>query len=192
MLVNLLQGMDNGAYYFFRHKASHYPELEAVMQVGDALGSLFLIGVLAGLAVLLFLVRGESRSAGIATGSFVVGLLLVEALHYLIPGRRPEDAQNLLGSDEMLHSFPARSVFLLTLAGILFLYALGPSLQGRWMCFLMTTCVVVLVLWVCLSQLLLGLHFVTDVLAGLAGGLALGLLGALSLAPPAPQTPATG
>jgi hypothetical protein len=183
MLVNLLQGMDNGGYYFFRHKAQHYPDLVPVMQVGDAVGSLVLIVVLAVLAVLLFLARGQARAAGVSAAFFVLGVVLVEAVRHLLPGRRPEDAQNYLDAEEMLHGFPARSVFLFTVAGILFLYAIGPALTGRLQRGLMTACVVVLVLWVCMSQLFLGLQFVTDVMAGLAGGVALGLLAGRFLPP---------
>jgi membrane-associated phospholipid phosphatase len=176
MLVNVLQGMDNGGYYFFRHKAQHYPDLVPVMQVGNVLGGTVFIVVLAVLAVLLFMSRRQGRAAVVTAAGLLAGVVLADVVSSLVSARRPEDAQNLVDADQMFNSFPARSVFLFTLAGILFLYAIGPSLTGRLHRALMTACVVVLILWVCMSQLFLGLHFVTDVMAGLAGGVALGLL----------------
>ena len=176
MLIEAIKGIDHGGYYFFRHKAQHHPDFVPIMQAGDWLGSLWVVALLMALALLLFVARGSTRAALVALLFFVFGIVLVEALRYLVPGKRPEDAQNLLGGDEMLRSFPARSVFLVTLAGALLVAALWRLLDGAILRVAMAAGVALLVVWVSLSQLFLGLHFVTDVVAGLAGGLALALL----------------
>ena len=43
------------------------------------------------------------------------------------------------------------------------------------------------IVFVCVSELWLGLHFVTDVLAGLAGGIGLGLLARWAALEPGPR-----
>jgi undecaprenyl-diphosphatase len=187
MMGDLLRGMDHGGYYFFRHKAQHFPNLTPIMEVGDFLGGWILLALMMALILLIFLARGHARGVLIAAAGFAIAVGAVEALRHLIGGKRPEDAQSLVALDELARSFPARSVFLFTFLGVVFLYSVWPLVKSLALGFTLTAAVVLLVIWLSVSQLFLGLHFVTDVMAGLAGGTALALVCAQYLGNEQPQ-----
>jgi membrane-associated phospholipid phosphatase len=176
MLVELFKSMDYGGYYFFRHLARQNPEILPAFRLGDWLGSYFVVGFMFLVAVILLLVQARTRAAQVSVGAFVLGVIFVEILRNVVAAHRPPDAQDLVDADEMLRSFPAREVFTVTLAGVLLLFAAWGSVRKTPLRLLLTAAVVVLLLWVAMSQLILGLHFVTDVMGGLAGGIGLGLL----------------
>ena len=128
------------------------------------------------LVVVVFLVRGRTRSAQVSLAALVIGLILVETMRHTVGARRPGNAETFLAPEEMTRSFPARSVLLFTLAGVLLIFAAWGALSSTWMRLMVTVVMVVVVLGVALSQLMLQLHFVTDVVGGLFGGLTLALL----------------
>jgi membrane-associated phospholipid phosphatase len=68
----------------------------------------------------------------------------------------------------MLGSYPSASVFLFTLAVILIGFALW-DLARPWLRVLYILIAALLTAWVCLSQFFLAIHFLTDVLGGMAG-----------------------
>jgi membrane-associated phospholipid phosphatase len=189
MLVELFRSIDYGGYYFFRHLAGQNPQILPPFRAGDWLGSYFVVGFMFLVAVILLLVQARTRAAQVALGAFVLGVILVEILRNVVAAHRPPDAQDLVDADEMLRSFPAREVFTFTLAGVLLLFAAWGGVHKTTFRLLLTTAVVVLVLWVAMSQLVLGLHFVTDVMAGLAGGIALALLASRFFRPGAEGAP---
>jgi membrane-associated phospholipid phosphatase len=176
VLADLLKSIDLGTYYSFNEAINRFPALHDLMHVGNWIGSYIGVGVLTGAAIIVLLVQGRTRGAVIVLGALIVAALGVELLRLSVPANRPDVAAALVGEDEMLRSFPAREVLTFTLATTLLLVAIWPSLY-HWMARpILTADLVILVLWVAMSQLMLGLHFVTDVAAGLFGGLALGLL----------------
>jgi membrane-associated phospholipid phosphatase len=176
MLVELFRSMDYGGYYFLRHLAGQNPQILPAFVLGDRLGSVLVVALTIVVAVILLARQGRNQTAQVALGAFALGVILVEILRNVVAAHRPPDAQDLVDADEMLRSFPAREVFTFTLAGVLLVFSAWGSLHKTTLRLLLTTAVVVLVLWVAMSQLVLGLHFVTDVMAGLAGGVALALL----------------
>jgi membrane-associated phospholipid phosphatase len=176
MLVELFKSMDYGGYYFFRHLARQNPEILPPFRLGDWLGSYFVVGFVFLVAVILLLVQARTRAAQVALGAFVLGVIFVEILRNVVAAHRPPDAQDMVEADEMLRSFPAREVFTVTLAGVLLLFAAWGGLHTTTLRLLLTAAVVGLLLWVAMSQLILGLHFVTDVMGGVTGGIGLGLL----------------
>ncbi len=103
--------------------------------------------------------------------SIVLQALFVFALKALIKRRRPEGTWGSIYRQYDPHSFPSghatRAVMLAVLAS-----GLSPELSPAWFAWFM-------VVWaplVCLSRVLTGLHFLTDILGGMLLGLLLGLL----------------
>jgi undecaprenyl-diphosphatase len=190
VLVNLLKDVDRGAYFSFSDTIQQNPPLAQLMQLGDLLGGYLSAGILVVLALALFLAQRRFRAASIALIAFLAGMLIIELIRHTLSAPRPADAQKLVDAEEMLRTFPAQKVFDIELAAILLVYATWAVLPGRTMRLLLTAIATLLVLWVAMSQLMLGLHFVTDVLAGLVGGLGLALAAGRLLSFSARQTTA--
>jgi membrane-associated phospholipid phosphatase len=176
VLVELLRSIDKGAYYSFNDLVQKFATLRAFAQLGDLIGSYLGVGVLAILTLMLLLLQGRLRAVVVVLVVAAVGAASVEALRALIPAARPDAVAGAITSDELVRSFPSREVFSFTLVAALFLATAWVSLarsKTRW---LLAGVVTIVILWVAISQLLLDLHFVSDVAAGLFGGLALALL----------------
>jgi membrane-associated phospholipid phosphatase len=190
-MVGLLREMDYGAYYFFRHESQHTPALQAAMQLGALNGAYVVAVVVALAAVALLMVHGKMRASVVTLAAFMLGVIFVEILRNIVAAPRPVDARDLVAADEMLRSFPARGVFALVLAaGLLMTAAWGASHRiGRLL--LVTGPLLVLVIWAALSQMALGLHFLSDVLGGLSGGMAVALLATRLVAMPPTRQPAS-
>ena len=172
MLRELLPSIDNGAYYAFSEAFHGTPELLQLLRVIIWGGSLLMVTT----ACILLLTHGRARAVAPATATFVIGVVAVLAVQYLLPIRRPDNAARMIVGTPVLHSFPAGDVFAFTLAGVLLIAAAWTSLHRRLPRLLLALVAILLILGVALSQIMLGLHYVTDVAAGLFGGLALGLL----------------
>jgi undecaprenyl-diphosphatase len=185
MLVDLLKSMDYGGYYFFDWAATHNPWLANIMLPARWIGS-YGVGVVFMLVVICFVSQRRIPAALVSFGVLAGGVLGVEILRYAVAAHRPANAQKLVDAAEMLRSFPAREVFAFTLVGTLLLIAAWATLPNTALRMLLSVGVIALMLWVALSQLVLGLSFVTDVMAGLAGGLALALLASRFFPPNAP------
>ncbi len=175
MVVDLLKSMDYGGYYFFDWAAIHNPVLADIMLPARWVGS-YGAGVVSLLAVVCLVAQRRIPAALISFGALAAGILGVEILRYAVAAHRPANAQHLVNAAEMMRSFPAREVFAFSLAGTLLILAAWPSLPNTALRVLLTAGIVALMFWVALSQLVLGLSFVTDVMGGLAGGLAVALL----------------
>ncbi len=176
MVNELLKSIDKGAYYAFSEEIKKSSLLVQLLQAGDWVGSYIGVVLVMALACALLLTQSRVRAAAVAAIAVALGALAVEGVHAAVPVPRPDNAANLVNATEMLHSFPAREVFTFTLAGTLLVFAAWGSLQSWPGRLTVTAVVIVLVLWVAMSQIMLVLHFVTDVAAGLFGGLALALL----------------
>lgn len=121
-----------------------------------------------GLGLIWLFSRGElHRYVAILEISVVLQALLVFALKGLIRRRRPSGEGGAIYRQFDPHSFPSghatRAILLVVLA-----VALGPA----WFAWLMLA-------WapfVCLSRVLTGLHYLSDILGGVALGLVLGLI----------------
>jgi membrane-associated phospholipid phosphatase len=188
MLVDLLKTMDFGGYYFFDFAATHHPWLAEVMLPARWVGS-YGVGIVFALGVSCLLIQRRLPAVLISIGALTAGVLGVEMLRYAIAADRPANAQKLVDADEMLRSFPAREVFAFTLAATLLLVAAWTLLPNTALRLVLTAGIVALVLWVALSQLVLGLNYVSDVMAGLAGGLALTMLASRFFATPRKSGP---
>jgi membrane-associated phospholipid phosphatase len=183
VLLELLQSVDKGTYYSFSDAAQKHSLLATIAQIGHLLGSYIGIGLFALLTLILLLVQGRRRAAVATVFALAVGVAGVETLRSRVPAARPDAVAGSVSADEMQRSFPSSEVFSFTMVATLFLISAWGALLSargalaagtiRWV---LAGLVTVLILWVAMSELLLDLHFVTDVAAGLFGGLALALL----------------
>ena len=176
MLLELLKSVDDGTYYSLDHATRQFDSLANLMRLGDWLGSYVAVGILLLLTLILFILQARFRAAQLTLAASLVGVAIVEALRAILPAQRPAVASSSVDAAEMLCSFPSGKVFMFTLVAVLLLFAAWGVLHRAPARLLLTTTMVVLILWIAMSQLMLGLHFVTDVAAGLFGGLALALL----------------
>jgi undecaprenyl-diphosphatase len=186
VLVEFLKSVDDGAYYSLDHTARQIGRIEQAMRLGDSLGTYLGVAAVLLFALILLAVQRRWRAALGVLVAFVFGVALVETMRTLLPAPRPLVARRSVDAAEMMRSFPSSKVFLFTLAAVFLLFALWPISTRKSARALLTPGVVVLILWVAMSQLMLGLHFVTDVSAGLFGGIALALL-ASRFFPPTPR-----
>jgi undecaprenyl-diphosphatase len=170
------EGLDWGTYYFFRFQANRAPDLQGLMQFGEWLGSYVATALVLAAAIVATPRTDRWRTAAALVIAFFVGAMLIEGLRLVIPRQRPPDAQNVLETSEMLAGFPSRAAFLTAFAWLVLAAALGRWNGGKAFRVAMNVAAAAVIVFVCLSQLWLGLHFVTDVLAGLAGGIGLALL----------------
>src|SRR6516162_7244932 len=167
-VMDAIESLDWGVYSHFRFQIQQYPAVLPIMQVAYYLSSY--VGVCIGLsiAVILFLAQGKRRSALVALISFASSVGLIAVVRFVVPRRRPEGAENWLGPDAMVGSYPSAGVFLFMLAMILIGFALW-DLTRPWIRGAYVLIAALLTGWVCLSQFFLAIQFLTDVLGGIAG-----------------------
>ena len=67
-------------------------------------------------------------------------------------------------------------MLLFTLGMILLGKTFWGFLHRRWQAVLFVLVAALLTIWICLSQLFLSIHFVTDIIGGIAGGVLIGWL----------------
>ncbi|MEM7226164.1 MAG: phosphatase PAP2 family protein [Pseudomonadota bacterium] len=162
------------------------PALVPLFQAISAMAGGVATGVLAGVAALAFWAKGFKRAVlGLAlawAGS--IGTIVV--VKPLVARARPEP---LAGIVETGLSFPSGSTTLAAgVYGVIALLLARTCRTGacRWMLALAALAVVVLV---GLSRLALGVHYLSDVVAGALAGGVWALIGALAAGAPRPRAP---
>lgn len=123
---------------------------------------------LAGLFLIWLLAEGEWRDhAALMAGGILLLAVVVLAIKFTIRRRRPAGEWGAIYRNTDPHSFPsghaARAIFLAVMA-----LGLGPTWFG-----------VLLIIWaplVALARVALGVHYLSDILAGLLLGLVAGLV----------------
>jgi membrane-associated phospholipid phosphatase len=179
-MLDKIASLDHGVHAHFHFMIRQHPELVAPMQLANQLGGYVGSCAVVALAVVVWLLRGQARAALLALLGFLGSFALIEAIRAFVQRERPDDAADTLtldplaqrlGIDQQLGSFPAPSVFLFTLAMLLFLFALTPPSASRRTKILLAIPAVVLILGVTMSQLMLSMHFLTDVVPALAASI---------------------
>jgi undecaprenyl-diphosphatase len=165
-------GLDWGTYYFFRFAAQHARRLERMMETGYAAGGYLIVTILVLAAVSLLLSAKRQRAALATLIFFLIGVALMEGTRLLISRSRPPDAENYVGATALTTGFPSR-VLLVVFALLSLALALESSITKKSCLVLLYIVIALAITWVCVAELWLGISFVTDVIAGLAGGLAL-------------------
>lgn len=176
MSMDMFDGLDWGTYYFFRFQANQAPALAQFMQVGSWLGSYVGDLIILVLALAATPPLWRRRMALVVVAGFLAGEAIVEGVKAATQRPRPPDAQNILGSNDTSSSFPNRAVFLAAFGCLMAALALERrSAHSRWRVGFYVVAALVII-FVCVSELWLGLAFVTDILAALAGGIGLALI----------------
>ncbi len=181
--MDAIESLDWGTYSHFRFTGQQLPQIVPWMRNNlHPLGSYVSVGFLLLIAILLLLGQQRRRAAVVALATFVAAFALIELTQFVVPRRRPPDAQNFLGPNAMQGSYPSSSVFLFMLVMILLGFAMWAMLRGPWLRGAYVFAAGVLTVGVCLSQFFLCVHFVTDVIgafvgAGLFGWIACRLMG---------------
>jgi undecaprenyl-diphosphatase len=182
--MDIFDGMDWGAYATFQVQAKNAPAfLGPLMQFGDFTGSYLGAAILLALAVVATPYSWRRRMAIVILVTFLFGALLVEGVKEATLRTRPPDSQNFLGSAEVSPSFPSRPVFLAAYAWLMLALAWEYRSQRQSERIAIYGVASLGIVFVCISELWLSLNFVTDVLAGLAGGLGLALLARWAMTP---------
>jgi membrane-associated phospholipid phosphatase len=193
--MHLLEGLDWGTYYFFRFEANRLalraPHVQGLMEAGDWLGGYLGTAVLLALAIVVTPRPQRPRMALAVLTTFLMGALLVEGVKIATARPRPPDAENILG-EAMSSSFPSRAVFFAAFAWMMVGRALEHRVGSRAGRVVVYLAAALGVIFVCVSELWLALHFVTDVLAALAGGVGLGMVGYWLSVTPEPVPAAHG
>lgn len=179
-----MDALNGGTYAAFYDMLKRRPELEDWMLRVDFLGSYYVVGALVVAALLLFWLRGRPGAAVAALGAFLVAVAVVELSRAFIAADRPPHAETYVAGAEMQRGFPSREVFLFGAAVLLLTFALWGLFASTAIRAALLGLASLLIVAVFLSQLFLSLHYLTDTLAGLFGGVACALLArALSPAP---------
>jgi undecaprenyl-diphosphatase len=175
-----MEGLDWTTATFFHLVPHNLPRLAGLMRALRLLGDYPALGLVLLAAVAWLAARRRLRTAAYLAALVVGSAVLAELLKLAVPRERPPDWDH--GGGTPL-SFPSAGAFVsaVTYGAVALLLAAS---WRRWPARAAVVLVAAaLVLAVGASQLFLGAHFLSDVLAGWAGGLAL-LLAAWALAPP--------
>ncbi len=179
-----IQGLDWGTYYWFLTQRNSGFSLEPVMEGLNALGNELVLAAVALATLGLLLKQGNTRRAGlhragIFLASIVLSLGVILAVKFLVHRPRPADADvaGLLAPTAGSPSFPCEAAFLSSLVLTVLALVVAARCSAAWRRWAIYAEAFVLVMAIGASQLYLGLHFLTDVLAGWAGGTMLALAG---------------
>lgn len=182
--MDLFRPIDFGTTYFFNFLTETNVHLLPAFRAGCFLAGPWIAGLVALLTALLLARQGHHRAAMMLLAYFLAGSLLVEAVRFLV--QRPPSTFALIWLEvdgpfranlrALSSIFPSESIFLSTFAWI-GLWITARKLdwnQFARLAILLLAFVVVFGGFVC--NLFLARHYLSDLLAGLAGGAGLALL----------------
>ena len=186
--MDAIESLDWGVVSNFGFTLNNYPKLLLLFKGAYYLGSYTGAGAIVIVALAMFLRQRSYRAALATAACFALAVGVFEVVRFVVPRRRPEDAQNLLGADGMLGSYPS-SVMLFMLSVNLLGCAVwdllpAAAIRRRSLYALLAT---LLTVWVCLSHMYLRIHFFSDVLGGLAAGALFSWLGYRCIGPSVPK-----
>jgi undecaprenyl-diphosphatase len=170
--MDFLRSLDWSTYTWFQWQTRHRPRLNAVMLDLTTLGgeSVLTVVVLFALGFLLALRR--YRTAGFVLAAVIGGVLLMDAIKAVVGRERPPEPMAGLVYAPHSPSFPSGHAMVSAVVYLTLALVAAPAFPGRRVRAYLVGSSLVLVFLVGLSRIYLGVHFVTDVLAGWLGGLA--------------------
>src|SRR5262245_25767921 len=174
--MEVLRRLDYGTYAFFSHQFKPETAAFKLCEPLTFLGTFWVVTAVAAAAMVISLASKRFRSAVAISVCFLAAVGLTEGLNLRTERSRPSDSQRHVSREDFGKSFPAREVLLSTYSWLALVVALWPVASRKLVGVGFFSLSLVAILAVCMVQLILSLHFLTDVLAGLAGGAALALL----------------
>jgi undecaprenyl-diphosphatase len=182
--------MDYGAYSTFFEWAQHRPQfLTILLNQAGVPGRYSVLGVVVLAAAALLLVRRRTYAALFLVGIVLAGLVFAEGAKLAVRRPAPREGRVELGPEGWGYSFPSGNALLtvVTYGGLaLIVSGIRPHWRRRVVLF---GVVGLLALLVGASHIILYDAYVTDVLAGWAGGLAILFLGSNFAPAPAHELP---
>lgn len=146
------------------------PVIEGYVRDFTALGGAVVLTLLTGLVILYLLLAQKTRTALVVFGAVASGELLKQALKLVVDRPRPEIVPHLMTEASL--SFPSGHAMMSTVAYLTFASVLARFEPLRSLRIFFYTSAVLLAAGVGLSQLYMGVHWPSDVLAGWCAGLA--------------------
>jgi len=169
-----IHGLDWGTYYFFRNlRLTGTLDLDTPMLVGVQLGSYLVLGLVALLVFIVLCRRSWPRAPITFVIMLAVAVGLDQGLKHLVHWSQSERP----------FSFPSTAALLSSFLLVVLAMIWDETIPGRRLRAAACVLGVTVVLFIGTSELYLGVHFVTDLLAGWTGGILLGLILAGFLAP---------
>jgi undecaprenyl-diphosphatase len=172
--MQFLEAIDQGSLPWFQ---SHWRDQERLNRfmigITDAGETLYLTAVTL-LGVGLFLVWRRVPTAILFVATALAAGVLDRGFKYLVDRPRPEVAFPLIPAPT-LPSFPSGHALISTAVYVSLALLMAARLRRRWLGYLLVAAALLLAFVVGISRLYLCVHYVTDVLAGWAAGLALAL-----------------
>jgi undecaprenyl-diphosphatase len=169
-----MESVDWAAYSSFHVWRRQLPRLTEWLQAAGPLGSYPVLGLVL-LAGVVWLAGTRRRRTALFLACLVVAsAVLAELLKLAIPRERPPDWDHRWGTPL---SFPSAHAFVSVVTYGALALLLGRSFAGWTARVALAAAAALLVLLTGTAQLYLGAHFLSDVLAGWAGGLAVLLAG---------------
>lgn len=169
-----LQGLDRGAAYWIGEQRKRgIAAVDACFSGIASLGHELVLGIIA-VMIIVWLLRYRSRlAAEVFLASILVAIAAIRGLQVLVY-RSPPAADERIGN--ISPSFPSESAFLSSLVYIVLALILSGNRPLRRQLLIYGVCAVVIMM-IGASHLYFGDHFLTDMLAGWAGGTMLALAG---------------
>ena len=170
--ILLSEDVDRLDIRFVRFAQRETPDwLVDALRVLTYAGSAIVLGVVALVAATVLARRGRSRDAAFVIAASVAGLLVTQILKAAIRRARPELDAPLV--QLATYSFPSGHVLAATATYGALAIVLYPWIRSRSGRIRVTVAVAALILLVAASRVVLGVHYLLDVTAGVVGGIAL-------------------
>ena len=162
--VNIIVALQSGAT----------TSLTSFFEIVSLLGSWY--GFVLAFLVFLFFSR---RYAFYFAGTFAGGLLFNYILKIIFNRPRPYEAySNIIGfSDALGQSMPSNHAFCVTVIAFFICYMLFTFFDKKWQKWLCGVVFCLLVVLVGISRMYLGVHYLSDIVAGICLGILISLLG---------------
>jgi len=166
--------LDEGTYAFFHNLARQNDALVDAAARLSFLGSYWFASAVMLITAFLLVRQARPRTALVFLAFFVVAAAAGEGIAYATARPRPGQSRDSAAAAPLSSSFPSRAVLISTYAWLAFAMAMGSL--GRWRGIAAFAAAALFIAVVCLTRLILSAHYLTDILAGLAGGGGLALL----------------
>ena len=171
MDLDKIEALDVGVYSHFDQLLSS--GLAELLKPAVYLSGYVAVGSLFFLSVLILLLQGRRRSALFAALAPAVAFAVLFGIRFLVPRRRPNNAGKWIEVTDLTGSYPAAGLFLFMVAVIVLGAALW-RISGIWLRFAYVMVAWTLTAYVCMAELMLSLHFLTDIIGALVAAAALG------------------
>jgi undecaprenyl-diphosphatase len=167
--MRFLQALDEGTLYWMTNH--HRPLVTAFMVDVTALGGYTVLTLLVVFSLGLLVALRRYQTASFVFGAVIGGILVVTGIKNLVGRERPDVPAPVLAQLES-YSFPSGHSMLSAVTYLTLALLLAGRVKSRRVQAYLIVWSLLLTFFVGISRLYLGVHYLTDVLAGWIGGLA--------------------